>query len=1326
MNIDLNKAREIFIEAIGKVPAERWEIFLSARCGVETDLRRHVEHLLKAHAEAGSFLDKPALEAGCTGAYQSGDDQAAACQDKTRVCEGPGMVIGPYKVLQQIGEGGMGTVFLAEQTEPVQRKVALKIIKPGMDSRHVIARFEAERQALALMDHPNIARVLDAGTTDNSRPYFVMELVKGVPITRYCDEHRLTPRQRLELFVPVCQAVQHAHHKGIIHRDLKPSNVLLARYDSQPVPKVIDFGIAKATGPKLTERTLCTEFGQVVGTLEYMSPEQAELNQLDIDTRSDIYSLGVLLYELLTGSTPLERKRLKETPLLEVLRVIREEEPARPSTRLSMTAELPSIAANRGLEPKKLSGVVRGELDWIVMKCLEKDRNRRYETANGLARDIERYLHDEPVQACPPSAAYRFRKFARRNKRTLVTAGLLAVMLLVAVGGVAGSLGWAARDQSARRAEAAQQAQESLTRARAWLGEDNLALARQELAEAKGRIGNDRAALQDLAEEIDALDTELARIQRFFNLSEQAREAEISMQLEPAPSGEMDRELKSSPAAASVIFRDPAKAVPFLLQALSCYQVLERDDWLAALERGLGQAGQVQLVRLSLYVELLRLAEDVLDRGQDHRSGGKLPHAEAARQGLVYMGKAEEARRPTWVFYRLRARCRNALGEKEAASADEALARTTPPAIAEDHFLLGLTALAARDKAEAVKQFEAALRLEPTHYWSLMDLGICLCDLGEQERDLAAAAAAFTGCILKRPQYPVAWNNRGIAYSKLRQYDKAIADHSKAIELKADYTDTWCNRGSAYRESRQYDKAIADFCRAIELKPDFAAGWFGRGAVHADMGQRDKAIADYSRAIELKPDYAPGWYMRGSVHADMGQYDKALGDFSKAIELEPDEAKAWYNRGRFYANLDQFDKAVADYTKAIELKPDYAWAWNNRANAYAKLRQEDKALADYTRAIELRSDHFHAWFNRGRSYDSLGQPEKAIADYTKAIELKLDFSEALFRRGMAYAKLHQDDKAIADYTRVIGLKPDEVEALVNRGAAYADLRQYDKAVADYSRAIELKPDLAVAWCNRGNANSNLRKHDQAMSDYSRAIELKPEYVEAWYNRGRARSALRHYDEAVADYSRAIELRADFAEAWCNRGNAYVNLRQYDQAVAEYSRAIELKGDLLLAWYNRGDVYVRLRRWDKAIADFAKAGELNPARPAALNRRAWLLANCPESRLRDPRHAVELARKAVQLGPKIGSYWKTLGVAHYRAGDQKEAIAALEKSMALGKGGDGLDWFFLAMAQWQLGHKDEARTWYDKAVAWMDMNQADNEDLRGCRAEAEEVLRLEKK
>jgi eukaryotic-like serine/threonine-protein kinase len=420
----------LFSEALARPPAER-AAFLDAACAGQPQLRAAVEALLAAHERSGNLLDKP-RQPIVTGEYTP--NPAAAPQVATTDYQpevGPGVVIaGRYTLVEKIGEGGMGEVWVAKQTEPVKRRVALKLIKAGMDTKAVLQRFDAERQALAIMDHPNIAKVLDGGMTADRRPFFVMELVNGLPLTKFCDEAKLGIRERLELLTAICHAVQHAHQKGIIHRDLKPANILVTLIDARPVPKVIDFGVAKAIGGKLLDESLSTQFGAVVGTLEYMSPEQAGFSGNDIDTRADIYSLGVILYELLTGLRPIDSKRLKKAALTEMIRIIQEEEPSKPSTRLSTDEALPSLAASRHIEPKKLMALLRGELDWVVMKCLEKQRERRYETANALARDIQRYLADEMVEARPPSAGYRLRKFVRKHRAALTSAAAIAVLLV--------------------------------------------------------------------------------------------------------------------------------------------------------------------------------------------------------------------------------------------------------------------------------------------------------------------------------------------------------------------------------------------------------------------------------------------------------------------------------------------------------------------------------------------------------------------------------------------------------------------------------------------------------------------------------------------------------------------------------------------------------------------------------------------------------------------------------------------------------------------------------------------------------------------------------
>jgi serine/threonine protein kinase len=457
MNTTSQREAELFDTARNCADPVARMAFLDGACDGDLELRRRMDALLEAEAAADEFFDegRSVVQAPSTGGVFSSNSEGAAQPGEEAI----GTRIGRYKLLEKIGEGGCGVVYLAEQEEPVQRRVALKIIKLGMETKSVIARFEAERQALAMMDHSNIARVFDAGATDRGPPYFVMELVQGVRITKYCDDNRLDARRRLDLFVQICHAIQHAHQKGIIHGDIKPSNILIAQHDGEPVPKVIDFGISKATEARLTDVMLFTAYAQLIGTPAYMSPEQAEMGGLDIDTRSDIYSLGVLLYELLTGRTPFDANELLAAGLDAMRRTLREREPVRPSTRLATLkpTDLSATAESRRVEPPKLVALLKGDLDWIVMKALEKDRSRRYETANGLAMDIQRHLGNEPVVARPPSWVYRFQKLVRRNRVVFIAGGAVALALVI---GTSASTWLFLRERDARqRAVAAEQQQ---------------------------------------------------------------------------------------------------------------------------------------------------------------------------------------------------------------------------------------------------------------------------------------------------------------------------------------------------------------------------------------------------------------------------------------------------------------------------------------------------------------------------------------------------------------------------------------------------------------------------------------------------------------------------------------------------------------------------------------------------------------------------------------------------------------------------------------------------------------------------------------------------
>jgi tetratricopeptide (TPR) repeat protein len=1153
------RANELFLKALEMRTAGERQEFLDGACAGDAALRAEVESLLEASVRAGSFLEPPAAPPGAT-------------VDAPGVSERPDTVIGPYKLVQMLGEGGMGAVFMAQQTEPIKRLVALKLIKPGMDTRQVIARFEAERQALALMEHPNIAKVFDAGTTELGRPYFVMELVKGVPITRYCDQHRLTPRQRLELFIPVCQAVQHAHQKGIIHRDLKPSNVLVASFDDKPVPKVIDFGIAKAAGQSLTEKTLITGFGVVVGTLEYMSPEQAELNQLDIDTRSDIYSLGVLLYELLTGSTPLEKSRLKAAAMLEVLRLIREEEPPKPSARLSTTDEMPSVAANRGLEPKKLSGVVRGELDWMVMKCLEKDRNRRYETANGLAMDVQRYLADEPVQACPPSATYRLRKFARRNKVGLAIAGMILFFLVLLAGGI----GWVARDQAARLVATEQLVGETLYQATELLKQGKLPEAHAAVRKAEGLLAGSGGS-EALRQRVRELQADVAMV---------AKLEEIRIRQTQVKDNHFDN--LSADSAYAQAFRDYGIDVEKLELAEAAERLRARpitvelaaglDEW-ASVRRGKGE--------------------------EDKRS----------REHLIAVAQAVDP--DEW-----RNRVRAALKERNPKGLVDLAASSDISAQAPSTLVLLADALAAnRSPDKAVALLEKAWLRHPGDFWINHALARNLGELRPPRWQ--EALRYFTAEVSIRPQSPGAHYNLGFILRILRQLDAAIA---------------------ALQE-------------AIRLKPDYAAAHSVLGMALADNGQLPEAITAYNEAIRLRPDSDFVHYNRGCALNDTGDHDAAIAAYSRAIELNRNDAKYWINRGSAYHGLQQWEQAITDYSKGIQLDPKYKNAWTNRAKVYLILKQYDKAVADYSGALQWYPQDALLWNARGLALVNLGQAGKAIDDFSRAIALsKPEDVSPLMNRARAYRASKQYDKEIVDLSKVIALFPKHLPAHIERAEAYGFLNQYDKAVADYSTVLVSNPKNAAALGHRGVVFSYLGQMDKAVADCTRAIELSPE--NAW--------------------------------VWGWRGRVYHQSRQWEKAAADFSKSIDLDADRAANWHFRAEAYSQLGQWDKAVADYSKAIELDPKDTLTDNNTlAWLLATCPEPKFRDPKRAVELAKKAIALAPKEGSYWNTLGVAHYRTEDWQPATTALLKSMELRQGGDSNDWFFLATAQWRLDRKKEA-------------------------------------
>jgi eukaryotic-like serine/threonine-protein kinase len=1076
------RANELFLKAVPLRSLEKRQALLDQECGADEALRAEIERLLEASDRAGSFLDWPAVKVGITTlAPRPGDETAGA------LLEAAGSVIGSYTLLQQIGEGGMGTVYMAEQTQPVRRKVALKVIKPGMDTRHVIARFEAERQALAMMDHVNIARVLDAGATESGRPYFVMELVHGVPITKYCDDNNLTPRERLELFVPVCQAIQHAHQKGIIHRDIKPSNVMITLYDGKPVPKVIDFGVAKATEQSLTERTLFTQYGTMLGTPEYMSPEQAEMSALGVDTRSDIYSLGVLLYELLTGNTPLSHKRVREAAYGEIIRLIREEEPPRPSTRLSDSGEaLASISAHRHMEPAKLMKLLRGELDWIVMKTLEKDRNRRYETASGFAADVRRYLDDEPVQACPPSALYRLRKFARRNKRALAMVAVATAALLI----VAATLGWSVRDRQARESAI------SVETAR------RLALTEQGIRQALERGTQSGADLHAILKKpggvqqllnqparwellIKTAHGELAQVQQLSVRAEGRLDAEIRQAI-----NRLERQLASDQADHELVLRlekirlDRAtwaegefanrKAADLYPKAFSGLMVLNRDP----------VAVGFQLSSSPIKDQLVAALDDWAWVAFLFRNPELVEQLLAVSRQL--------APDPAWG---------DRLRQPKAWRDRETLCKLVAeaPTAGLSPQLLDLVGSLLRDERSLKESWlRRAQALHPADFWLSFSLAMAL-----QETNPIEAAGFLRVALAVRPGNSAVYNNLGINLKAQQRLPEAIAAYRAAIALNPNDDQPYNNLGSALLAQKKPDEAIAACRKAILLNPKNARAHTNIGAALAAQQKLPEAIAAHRRAIEIDPKYALAYYNLGVNLAAQHTLPEAIAAYHKSIELDPKDGDAHNNLGIALREHGKLVEAIAAHRRATLLDPKSAKAHNNLAVALSKHGEPDEAIASYRKAIEIDPKYVNAHQNLGIVLAKQAKHDEAIVAYRNAIALDPKLAAAQKNLGNVLTAQGKLDEAIACYRKAIELAPNSARSREALGLALAkkgwDLasspepkhRDIQRAVEASNEAVEVTPQTSLAWQYLGWVRYRAGDWNASIEALERSCKLQP-------------------------------------------------------------------------------------------------------------------------------------------------------------------------------------------------------------------------------------------
>jgi eukaryotic-like serine/threonine-protein kinase len=1107
-----HEARSIFMRTLGCEP-DRWDEVVREACASNTDLQARVDELLRAHRELGLIA--------------VGHTPAPTPPSGAPRLEGPGAMIGPYRILEEIGEGGFGVVYMSEQVLPVRRKVALKILKPGMDTKQVVARFEAERQALALMDHPNIARVLDGGATPTGRPYFVMELVRGASITDFCDQNRLPLEARVDLLITVCKAVQHAHQKGIIHRDLKPSNVMVSVHDDKHVVKVIDFGIAKAVGQQLTEKTLFTNFAQLIGTPPYMSPEQAQLSGLDVDTRSDIYALGVLLYELLTGTTPFDQARLRTAAFDEIRRIIREEAPPRPSTRLN-SADTSTVTASgkRGSDPRRLSQLVRGELDWIVMKCLEKDRNRRYETANGLAMDLVRYLNREAVQACPPSLAYRLHVFTRRHRASLGTAALL-----LAVTSIGGALtAWQAfQAEGERHAALRTRLELSATRQRAAEERAN-AMARDlaTLNRANSLIesGRSHADFAEWAKAEDDLDSAAAL--RPDHSSVWLARGDLYGRL-----GLWDLAAEEFRRASPLL--EPGSVRSLYLDALLrkfvgdeagylavCHAMVERFDD----PKDPNAWEKEELARACLLAEAPAVSSDRLvaltQRAVDAR---RWPTRLASLGTALYRAGQYEL-----ALDRLR----------DAKAADPGGDAVWPDAVAAmAHHRLG-RAEPARDALRSAAE-ALARRSEPRPDGPAVTPIVQWWNNATGQLFYREAKKLIDG--VEPADGPRPWCRRGDALVALGRHHEAIANFGRAIELDPGSHEALSRRSRAYLHLRDWPNMLKDQERLLALRPQDAE--LVNDLAWALCTCPDVRYRDYRRAVELArrtvaqvPLVGAAWNTLAIALYRAGDCDGAVEAILKSMRFTlVDDAGDLYvlamcqwrlghrNRARQLLGyalcwgsphpsrneyLDVF-RAEAEtligastaaaaarayddpsaYTLLLEIEPGAGWIYALRGVACARVKQWDQSAADLARAADSAPLDPHNWYGMAVARLGAGDLTGYRQVRSEIIRRFSDTKTAWIASHLCYIGVVEpaDSDEAATLFRMaefaVSAAPGNPRI---RGAIHYRAGRYAAALDDLARSAAVFPRRAWDWLFLAMAHQQLGHADEARKNLKQAQE----------------------------------------------------------------------------------------------------------------------------------------------------------------------------------------------------------------------------------------------